>query len=188
MKRVILIGKAASGKDFARKYLQQAGFDFQVSYTTRPPRVGEIHGKDYFFLEQKEFERLSQEGAWHEIATFQGLHKEGFQVTWYYGTLKSQFEGKNRLFIMSPAGLKYLSPEERKESLVVYFNPKDTHVIKQRLVERGWTEEQIDVRQEADRLQFEGFHLDVLVPGIEVNDAFFDPAKLLREILDKFKL
>ena len=50
--RIILCGKAASGKDHLRKILEGRGFKYGVSYTTRPPRKGEIDGKDYFFLEE----------------------------------------------------------------------------------------------------------------------------------------
>jgi guanylate kinase len=38
-KRIILCGRAASGKDYLRKLLQEDGFKYQISYTTRPPRA-----------------------------------------------------------------------------------------------------------------------------------------------------
>jgi hypothetical protein len=49
--RIILCGKAASGKDHLRKILEGRGFKYGVSYTTRPPRQGEIDGKDYLFVD-----------------------------------------------------------------------------------------------------------------------------------------
>ena len=48
-KRIILVGKAASGKDHLRKKFESRGFKYAVTYTTRPPREGEIDGKDYLF-------------------------------------------------------------------------------------------------------------------------------------------
>ena len=60
--RIILCGKAASGKDHMRKVLESRGIRYGVSYTTRPPREGEVHGKDYFFLSKEEFEGLIDEG------------------------------------------------------------------------------------------------------------------------------
>ena len=47
MNKIILVGKAAAGKDHMRKILQGRGFDYGVSYTTRPRRPGEIDGEDY---------------------------------------------------------------------------------------------------------------------------------------------
>lgn len=31
--------------------------EFSVSYTTRPPRAGEVHGKQYYFVQKEEFEK-----------------------------------------------------------------------------------------------------------------------------------
>jgi len=52
-KRTVLVGKAASGKDHFRKVLENKGFKYAVSYTTRPPRTGEVEGKDYFFSRKR---------------------------------------------------------------------------------------------------------------------------------------
>ena len=46
MNKVILIGKAAAGKDHMRKVLEGRGFKYGTSYTTRPPREGEIDGRE----------------------------------------------------------------------------------------------------------------------------------------------
>ena len=49
MNKIILVGKGASGKDHLRKILEGRGFTYGISYTTRPPREGEIDGQDYYF-------------------------------------------------------------------------------------------------------------------------------------------
>jgi guanylate kinase len=41
---------------------------FSVSYTTRPRRQAEIHGKDYFFVDAQEFERMRACGEFLESA------------------------------------------------------------------------------------------------------------------------
>ena len=63
--RIILCGKAASGKDHLRKVLEGRGFRYGVSYTTRPPREGEIDGKDYYFLDESEFNNLAENGFFY---------------------------------------------------------------------------------------------------------------------------
>ena len=55
MNKIILIGKAAAGKDHMRKVLEGRGFTYGTSYTTRPPREGEIDGQDYYFISEKDF-------------------------------------------------------------------------------------------------------------------------------------
>lgn len=60
---------------------QKPDFIYSVSCTTRQPRPGEVHGEDYFFLGEEEFQRHIDNGDFLEHAEVHGLHK--------YGTLKS---------------------------------------------------------------------------------------------------
>lgn len=53
---------------------------FSVSCTTRVPRPGEVHGKDYFFLEEADFLARVDRGEFFEFAR---VHNR------WYGTLKS---------------------------------------------------------------------------------------------------
>ncbi|HEY6872622.1 MAG TPA: guanylate kinase [Geobacteraceae bacterium] len=43
-----------------------------VSYTTRPARPGEVHGRDYFFVPEGEFERMVAAGEFAEWAEVHG--------------------------------------------------------------------------------------------------------------------
>lgn len=52
-----------------------------VSYTTRQIRDGEIDGREYFFIDKPEFEKLIADGEFLEYATVHGN---------YYGTSMSQ--------------------------------------------------------------------------------------------------
>lgn len=56
-KRIILVGKVASEKNFARKLLIERNFKYAISYTIRPPRNEEINGIDYFFLSKKNLKK-----------------------------------------------------------------------------------------------------------------------------------
>ena len=47
--KVILVGKAAAGKDYFRSRLLNKGFKCGVSHTTRDPRKTEIEGEDYHY-------------------------------------------------------------------------------------------------------------------------------------------
>ena len=47
-----------------------------VSVTTRPPRPGEVHGREYYFVDDEEFDRLIASGELLEWATFVG-HRHG---------------------------------------------------------------------------------------------------------------
>jgi len=59
---------------------QKPDFVYSVSCTTRAPRPGEVHGEDYFFLREEQFQRHIEDGDFLEHAEVHGLR---------YGTLKS---------------------------------------------------------------------------------------------------
>jgi guanylate kinase len=50
---------------------------FSVSVTTRKPRPGEVNGRDYYFVEDKEFDRLVASGEMLEWASPHGTHRSG---------------------------------------------------------------------------------------------------------------
>ena len=56
---------------------------YSVSYTTRPPRSGEVHGKDYYFVDRSKFEELIAADAFLEWAVVHGRH---------YGTGRAEIE------------------------------------------------------------------------------------------------
>lgn len=156
--RIVLVGKAASGKDYARSILEDRGFPYQISYTTRPMRIGETHGKDYYFIPEYKFKDLISIDFFYEYVVFN---------SWYYGTSRAQMGVKSSIFIMTPSGIAHMTHDDRLESLIVYFDmPED--VRKERLSLRS-DADTVDRRLEADRLDFTGF-LDY---GVIINDSNF---------------
>jgi guanylate kinase len=145
--RIILCGKGAAGKDHLRKILEGRGFRYGVSYTTRPPREGEIDGRDYYFLEETEFQDLIEQGFFYEYVTFNG---------WYYGTSKEQWFETDDVFIMTPTGISKLHAADRKHSFIIYLDIP-IEVRKARLSERNDNSDSIDRRLAADEKDFENF-------------------------------
>jgi guanylate kinase len=145
-KRIILVGKAASGKDNLRKRFESRGFKYAVSYTTRPPREGEIHNEDYIFITDELAQKMIYEGNFYEYVEFNG---------WIYGTTKSQFWGDD-LFIMTPKGISHITPEDRKKCFIIYLDI-DIQVRYDRLLKRDMPGDSAQRRIEADELDFTGF-------------------------------
>ena len=75
-------GPSGSGKTTLCRGLSKTDEScaYAVSCTTRPPRSGEEHGRDYYFLTPREFEARAIRGEFLEWATVHGR---------MYGTLKS---------------------------------------------------------------------------------------------------
>jgi guanylate kinase len=144
-KRIILVGKAASGKDHARKLLENQGFKYAVSYTTRPPRTGEENGKDYFFLSVEEFTKMVENNEFYEHVSFN---------TWQYGTSNSQFFSDD-VFIMTPYGISKIHEDDRKRCFIIYFD-MDESIRKERLSLRS-DADTVERRLAADAADFENF-------------------------------
>lgn len=144
-KRIILVGRAASGKDHMRKLLESRGFKYAVSYTTRPPRSTEEDGKDYFFLSEEEFKAMIEKDEFYEHVSFN---------SWYYGTTKEQFYNDD-VFIMTPHGLSCVHPSDRKDSFVIFLD-MDYDIRRERLSQRS-DADTVERRLEADERDFSNF-------------------------------
>lgn len=147
MSRIILVGAGGSGKDTARKRFEEKGYGYAVSYTTRPPREGEVNGKDYYFINWIEAKLMIDEDQFYEYVMFNG---------WLYGTTKHQMQNCD-LFIMTPTGLSHVKPEDRANSLVIYFDIAE-EVRRERLSARNMPGDTLDRRIEADKKDFENFN------------------------------
>ena len=145
-KRLIIVGKGGSGKDHLRKMLQDEGFRYCVSHTTRPPRKDETHVVDYFFI--------SLDSAIHEFILKEQFYEFVVFNGWLYGTSKEQFQRSN-LFIMTPSGIAKLSPSDRKESLIVFLDI-DEPIREHRLSMRKDSDD-VRRRLEADFNDFKDF-------------------------------
>lgn len=157
-KRIVLVGRAASGKDYARKLLQHLGYQYQISYTTRPMRDGEVHGQDYYFMPEFKFLDLIKIGFFYEHVQFN---------SWYYGTSNAQMRTSGCVFIMTPAGLAHMTKQDREDSLVVYFDIEE-EIRKERLMLRS-DADKVHRRLEADAVDFKDFkNYDIVI-----NDANF---------------
>jgi len=78
---IVVSGPSGTGKTtLCRKACVDGQAVFSVSCTTRPPRPGEVNGKDYFFLTEEDFLARVDRGELFEYAR---VHNR------WYGTLKS---------------------------------------------------------------------------------------------------
>jgi guanylate kinase len=82
----LVSGPSGSGKStLCRRIAAEGEAEFSVSCTTRQPRFGETHGKEYFFLAEDEFAARIEAGEFLEHALVHGNR---------YGTLRSEVVGR----------------------------------------------------------------------------------------------
>jgi len=133
--------------------LIERGFKFGVSCTTRPPRVGEQNGKDYFFLTEDQFLGLINTGDMIEYQQFNG---------WFYGLTREEFEN-SEVIILNREAVDMLPEEIRLKCMVMFLDiDRDTRL--ERMKERNDTVDSLERRINADEQQYVGFeNFDVRV-------------------------
>lgn len=74
---IVISGPSGVGKDAVVKRLQEVrkGIHFVVTATTRAKRLGEVDGKDYFFVSKEDFLSLIEKNELLEYATVYGDYK-----------------------------------------------------------------------------------------------------------------
>ncbi len=141
----VVSGFSGSGKGTIMKQLIEEHPDtyaLSISATTRAPRTGERHGKEYFFVSTEEFEQMIQEGELIEYAQY---------VNHYYGTPKDYVQrqleqGKDVILEIEIQGALKVK-EAYPDTLLLFVSPPSAEELKDRLVGRGTEEESvIDMR------------------------------------------
>lgn len=141
---LIVSGLSGAGKGTICKRLMEKypDYEFSISATTRAPREGEMHGREYFFLSKEEFETKIEKGQFLEYANYVGN---------YYGTPKDWVDeklagGKNVILEIELQGA-FQVREKIPEAVLIFIMPPDMEELKRRLIHRGTeTEEQIEKR------------------------------------------
>jgi guanylate kinase len=144
-KRVILVGHAASGKDYLAEKFVEKGYRKDVSMTTRPMRDGEVPGVTYHYVTDEVFDNHLAKGGFYENVEFNG---------WKYGTSMEDWENAD-VFIMTPSGIAKIAPEDRKDCIVVFINIPE-EIRRQRMDLRS-DADTTERRLDADRKDFRGF-------------------------------
>ncbi len=149
---------------------------FSISFTTRPARAGEVHGRDYFFVSPEEFAHLRDRGALAEWVE---------QFGYAYGTSRQWVEenlaaGADVVFDIEPRGARALK-QVFPHATFIFILPPSWEQLERRLQVRG----KMDPAEMARRLQQgrdevkEAAWYDYLV----VNDDLETAAEELRAIV-----
>jgi guanylate kinase len=141
---VVVSGPSGAGKGTICKGLLETKKDIVVSIsnTTRLPRDGEVHGKNYFFISREEFLDMISKDGFIEYAEVYGN---------YYGTPRRYVEenlhqGRDVLLEIDIQGALQVK-EKYKEGVFVFILPPSMEELKARITKRGTEDEKEILRR-----------------------------------------
>src|SRR5215216_2518890 len=175
-----------------------ANLSYSVSYTTRAPRLGEVDGREYFFVSRDIFDEMAAAGEFLEWACVHGN---------FYGTARRQVSEETaagldlilEVDVQGAASVRQLL----MDSVSIFILPPSYEVLRQRLIARGTdSPEVIEVRlrNAPDELkQYSAF--DYVIINDEIDRAvgqlasiiYAERARCMRqeglvlEVIEKFK-
>jgi guanylate kinase len=141
---LIISGPSGSGKGTVCKELLKENEDliFSISATTRVPRVGEVDGVNYFFIDKNKFDNMVDN---EEFLEYANVHNN------YYGTPKAfvldEIEKGNivilEIDVQGAMQIKKVYPE----GVFVFLLPPSMEELKKRIIKRGTeSHRDIDIR------------------------------------------
>lgn len=177
---IIISGFSGTGKGTAIKKLLELypnDYCLSISATTRNPRDGEVHGREYFFKTKEDFEEMIMKQELIEYTQY---------VDNYYGTPKEYVEdqmdaGHNIILEIEIDGalnVKKLYPD----ALLIFLLPPSIKELEKRLRERGTESEDVI----ADRIKRASEESKVIreYDYVVVNDTIDDCVSTIHNIVE----
>ena len=156
-KLIVVSGPSGAGKSMtiAGAMERRSDICFSVSVTTRPPRPGEVDGKDYFFISEQHFLEMAERGELLEHAVYVGNH---------YGTPRAYVEqmmeqGKNVILDIEVQGARQVH-ESMPDAVMIFLIPPSLEELERRLIGRG-TESKEKIQERLFRARQEYAETDV---------------------------
>ena len=195
---IILCGKSASGKDTILKELAYT-HEPCVSCTTRPMRLNESEGRDYYFISEDRFQEMLMGGCFLETRTYYTI-ENCENAIWHYGLNKSEIlesDYDKFVTILDVKGIKEFLTNIKDNDLniktfIVYVSCND-ELRKERAIKRaGYEEAEFMRRMADDELEFSrvGDVADIIIENetitpSEASDYILHSIKLIKSYIPK---
>ncbi len=132
---IVLSGPSGTGKGTvcaAVRNSEDVSIEYSISATTRNPRNGEVHGREYFFYDKETFEQLREQGGFLEWAQVYDN---------YYGTPRQYVEevlerGNDCILEIDPQGA-FQVRAAWPEAILIFIAPPSLEELRSRLSGRG---------------------------------------------------
>ena len=168
----VISGFSGVGKGtIVKKLVEKEGYALSVSATSRAPRQGEVHGREYFFLTREEF---------HSMIENNGLIEWAEYVSNFYGTPREYVEerlagGEDVILEIEPQGALKVKVQY-PEAVLIFIVPPNAKELENRLIGRG-TEETETIKKRLKRAAEETAFIEnyeYIVINDDLEDAVSD--------------
>ena len=181
---IVLSSPSGAGKTTLVKKLSSIeNFEISISYTTRIPRLNEINGKDYYFINTKDFNELIKKNELLEYA-------EVFSN--FYGSSKKKVIdnlkiGKNVIFDIDWQGTKQIKEKNLNYKLIsIFILPPSKKTLINRLSERENKDEKI-INQRMKKFEIDVKHwvdYDFVVINDDLETCFNEIKDYITKIMN----
>lgn len=144
---LVLSSPSGAGKTTLARRLLAAdpSLRMSISVTTRPPRPGEVDGRDYRFTDPAEFARLQAAGALLEWAEVHG----NLYATPEAAVLEALKAGADVLFDIDWQGARQIRERMGEDVVSIFILPPDAQTLERRLRDRAQDSEEVVQRRMA---------------------------------------
>lgn len=183
IKVIALMGKAGSGKDFILKHILAANPSYNelISCTTRPKRMGEVNGKNYYFISEDKFQELLDKDMMLEYGVFN---------SWYYGTSFDTLQpNRVNVGVFNPEGIRSLLKFQDLFDIHIYWiqaMPK-TRMLRQLNREQNPDVNEIVRRYGADEADFANIDFEFISLINETPDDIADILTAIKRTSDEIR-
>ena len=170
---IVISGPSGSGKSTLIRRLLAAcpELRFSVSHTTRPPREDEVCGRDYHFISQSVFQKMTQN---HEFAEWAEVHGQRYGSSWRE-IRKQSGKGRTLVLDIDVQGARNIK-RQFPEAMAIFVIPPSLAELKKRLRKREmkWNKETQQRLQTAlNELNEYGLY-EYLIVNNDLENAFSD--------------
>jgi guanylate kinase len=180
---IVVSGPSGAGKTTVLKEVfdRCPQLELSVSATTRPPRPGEVNGRDYYFLSQEDFARYRAAGDFLECFEVYG---RGY----WYGTLKTEVAprlaaGKWVVLEIDVEGTLAVL-RQYPDAVTIFVRPESVDELERRLRRRG-TESEAAIQRRLEVARRELQYIDryaYVVTNQSIEDAVQEIVEILQSI------
>ncbi|MCW9002723.1 MAG: guanylate kinase [Rhodospirillales bacterium] len=176
---LIMSSPSGAGKSTISRALLdcEAELTMSVSATTRPPRPGEVDGRDYYFISVDDYHRMVANGEFLE-------HAKVFDN--YYGTPRKPVEdalsqGRDVLFDVDWQGTQQIAENAEKDLVRVFILPPSVKELERRLYNRAQDSEEVVKKRMAKAASEMShyFEYDYIVINVDVAESVANVRSIL---------